>query len=377
MCYDIPKQPNAAALKCAWGEMQVRSALYYPHTTIRNHDLIRTGLLLWDRLEFIVPSDHYRPHYPSKRIAEAMELIGVGHRPNDEEKRDAHQNLRQAVARKLPPQFYFDRRAPFSAMNKDMRLGEIGAIYEMYPEKLFHRTWQMLRRAQLSEDYQLSAAGGLMVMSALADSCAGTTRSRVTDEGDAYATVAGLLGNNPGGPAIKKADAHGQLVAISLKVIDTSTVSIERLIQLRKREATETGHTLRDLRHRYQNGLETYAVRLLNERVTKADASEILRECEDDMKTDLRDLRAELGFARRDALLSKEILAFALTAVGTAASWLFGVPVALEGVVTAAGAPVAIGGLLAARNKYLKERRSILKEHPMAYLYETDLGASR
>jgi hypothetical protein len=39
-------------------------------------------------------------------------------------------------------------------------------------------------------------------------------------------------------------------------------------------------------------------------------------------------------------------------------------------IITAAGAPVAIGGLLGVRNKYLKERQSVMKKHPMAYLYE-------
>jgi NTP pyrophosphatase (non-canonical NTP hydrolase) len=35
-----------------------------------------------------------------------------------------------------------------------------------------------------------------------------------------------------------------------------------------------------------------------------------------------------------------------------------------------AGAPVAIGGLVGVRNKYLKERQAVMKKHPMAYLYE-------
>ena len=220
-----------------------------------------------------------------------------------------------------------------------------------------------------NSDYPMSEFGGLTVMSILADCCAGTTLSRLTDRGEAYATLSGFLGNAVG-PKVRKSDAQAKLITISLKVIDASRLDMATLIRLREREAKEAGHTLRDLRHRYVDGLETYVTKLLNERATKSDAREIQRQFADDMKGDLKDLRAELGFAGKDALLSKEFLVTAITAVGTAASWLFGVPVNLEGVVTAAGAPVAIGGLLAAQNKYLKERSAILKKHPMAYLYE-------
>jgi hypothetical protein len=344
----------------------MRSALYYPHTTVRNEHLAKTALLLWDHLEYIVPWPHFRSHHESRGIAKAMELIGRPHCPGDDEKQEAHTRLKEVVSRKLPPQFYFARRS-------GLRVDE---QYEMYPEKLSPDSWDLLRNARLSgkllpnSDYPLSEFGGLMVMSILADCCAGTTRSRITDRGNAYATLAGFLGNDPTGPKVRKADAHGQLVPISLKVIDTSRVSIDALIRLRKREEKESGHTLRDLRHRYVDGLEVYVDRLVNQKATKADAMEIQRQFANDMKADFKDLRAELGFARNEVFLSKEFFATVLTATGTVASWLYGAPLALEGVITAAGVPAAIGGLLGVRNKYLKERQSVMKKHPMAYLYE-------
>jgi hypothetical protein len=333
----------------------MRSAIYYPHTSIRNEQLVKTSLLLWDRLEYIVPWPHFRTHHGSPAIQRAMELIGASHCPDQDEKRETHTRLEELVSRRLPPQFYLNRER--SHRHDD--------VYEIYPEKLFPESWRLLRETRMSGrllpslDYPMSEFGGLTVMSILADCCAGTTLSRLTDRGEAYATVSGFLGNNP-----------AQLVPISLKVIDTSRLDMTTLIRLRERELRESGHTLRDLRHRYVDGLENYVSKLTNERTTKRDAKEIQRQFADDMKSDLKDLRAELGFAGREAFLSKEVLVTAITAVGTAASWLFDVPVNLEGVVTAAGAPVAVGGLLAARNKYLKERSTILKKHPMAYLYE-------
>jgi hypothetical protein len=95
-----------------------------------------------------------------------------------------------------------------------------------------------------------------------------------------------------------------------------------------------------------------------------------LDEYRNDMDRDLRELRKELGFARRDAILSKEVLVTALAALGTVASWALDVPVSLTGITTAGGASVTVGGLLAARNKYLSARHTIMKSHPMAYLYE-------
>jgi hypothetical protein len=68
------------------------------------------------------------------------------------------------------------------------------------------------------------------------------------------------------------------------------------------------------------------------------------------------DLKSELGSARTEVFMSKEFITTVLTGVGTAASWLAGVQLPLEGVITLGGAPVAIGGLLATRNKYLKDR---------------------
>ena len=55
----------------------MRSALYYPHTAPNSEDIVKTALLLWDRLEFIVPWEHFRPHYKNRQIARAMELIGA------------------------------------------------------------------------------------------------------------------------------------------------------------------------------------------------------------------------------------------------------------------------------------------------------------
>ena len=166
----------------------MRSALYYPHTTIDNVSLVKTALLLWDKLEYIVPSREFHPRHGKRDVQRAMEIIGSARVPTTAEKKEAHTLVEEMVTSNLPPQFY---------LSQD---GKPRREYEIYPQKLLDETWHMLRESRLSgallanSDYPMSEPAGLMVMSILADCCAGKTRTRVTDRGAAYATLAGLLG---------------------------------------------------------------------------------------------------------------------------------------------------------------------------------------
>jgi hypothetical protein len=327
--------------RTSWGK-RMRSAVYYPHTAVNSEDIIKTALLLWDHLEFIVPYSGFEPDYRNSTVARAMELIGLPHPPNREEKKETHTRIEELLTRRLPPHVYYRR-------DKDFR-----HRYEIYPEKFLPETWDLLRHSRMSGklmanlDYPMSEPGGLLIMSILADSCAGTTRSRVTDRSDAYATLSGFLGNVPDSRPVEISEAYAKLV----------------------REAKESGHTLRALRHRYVDSVETYVRRLTQETVRKADAAEIERQFADDMKIDFKNFKDELGLARRDALLSKEIVITALATIGTVASWAFDVPFHLPGAVALADIPTTIWGLLSARNKYLGARRGVMEKHPMAYLYE-------
>jgi hypothetical protein len=233
----------------------------------------------------------------------------------------------------------------------------------------------MLRHARLSgemlgnSDYPMTEASGLMAMSILADCCAGKTRARITDRGAAYATLAGLLSQNAGVDARRPRAPQEQLVQISLEVINTGPLSIERLIEFREREYNERGHTLRDLRHRYIAHLESYVRRLTTEIGNQSDAREVKRQFADDMRRDVAELKKELGDAGREAMLSKEFIITATAAMGAMATWLFSVPIPIAETVTLAGVPVYVGGSIATANKLFTSRRSVMQKHPMAYLY--------
>jgi hypothetical protein len=102
----------------------------------------------------------------------------------------------------------------------------------------------------------------------------------------------------------------------------------------------------------------------------REDAQQIKREIADDMRSDLASLKSELGTAKRDVLLSKDIVLTALAAVGSIASWALGIPIPIAGTITAAGVPATLVGTAATANKYVASRRAVMQKHPMAYFYE-------
>jgi hypothetical protein len=339
----------------------MRSALYYPHTQIQSESLLKTSLLLWDQVEFLVPDPDYKPSYPNAAVSEAVELIGVQRCPTEDEKRDVHLKLEEFVARDLPPPFYY-RSLPGQS-----------EPYEIYPQKLLYDTWRMLEKAQLTSsplanaDYPATDATGLTIMSMLADCCAGETRSRITDRGAAYATITNLLVDEKQPMQV----AYDAVVPLTLKTIDLSSISLTQLIRFRKREEEPGGHELRGLRHRYSECVEKHVEAARNVK-TRADYAELQRCFTDDMSADLADLRSELGLAGRDLAFSKDIVVSVLTGIAAYAAMAFGLHLGIPTALTMAGTPVAVGGVLGSLNKFRGARKATMQKHAMAYIYELE-----
>jgi hypothetical protein len=201
----------------------MRAALYYPHTSIENVDLVKTALLLWDKLEFIVPWQEFRTSYDDPLIARAMEIIGKGHCPSPDEQMETHRHIEQLIDRPLPPNFYY---------GTEQHRHQQDDVYEIYPQKLRPDTWDLLRKSKLSgsmranNDYPLAEPAGLTIMSILADCCAGKTRCRVTDRGAAYATLAGILGTSAESAPEEGKIVHERLVPITLNIIDLHSIGL-------------------------------------------------------------------------------------------------------------------------------------------------------
>jgi hypothetical protein len=165
---------------------------------------------------------------------------------------------------------------------------------------------------------------------------------------------------------------YEQLVPITLSVINTEAIDLKRLIAFREREAKSAGHAIRDLRHRYVSGLESYAERLATVAHDKSDQGEVKRQFEEDMKDDVSSLREELGFGRNEVVFSKEVIGTVVAAAGSIAAWKFGLPANLPEAFTAAGIAPTMFGIFSVRNKYQESRRAILQKHPMAYVLELE-----
>jgi hypothetical protein len=331
----------------------MRSALYYPHTEIRSRNLLKNSLLLWDKLEFIVPDEGYKPNYLDKQVAEAIEVIGRQRHPSKEMKKEAHEKIEKFATRKLPPVFYYQE-----GQGED-------ADYEIYPQKFMLDTWTLLREAQLTSkplpnaDYPMSKAAGLHIMSILADCMAGETRARITDRELAYAMITNLL-------VEERQPIEGSyetVVPLTLEAIQVSDLSLDRLIAFRKRE----DHEIRDLRHRYVDRIEDHIKAVL--KLKKAsDRQELERQFKLDMADDLKHLNDALGRAKKGALFSHDII---VTAVAAAGAFFGGLHLDVS-ALTLTGTAATVGGVLAAENKFATSRKSIMEKHPMAYLYQME-----
>jgi hypothetical protein len=78
------------------------TSLYYPHTKIQTEGLMKTALLLWDRVEYICPMEFVPDPYDDKVMAEAAELITEQHIPSAAEKEETHEVVKRLLSKRLP-----------------------------------------------------------------------------------------------------------------------------------------------------------------------------------------------------------------------------------------------------------------------------------
>jgi hypothetical protein len=333
----------------------MRSAVYYPYTSIRSVATIRSALLLWDELKVIVPWEDFRPDHENRDIAAAWELVGGTMHPDKTQKRAAHKRIEEMLAAGHSVGVYFREDAlP-------------GASYEMWSQKLLPETWDLLREHRLtglplaSGDYPLDEQAGLAVMAKLADACAGKTFARWTDRFLAYGLVADR------DPDVA---AQTSVVPLTLSLLDMSSIPIDVLIDFRRREQSESrGRDYRALRHRYADRIvrhieDTKSVESRNE------LEELRRQFEDEMRQDLRDLQDAL----RSNLIEAATSPVVVTAVVTAGSWLATRDPVATALAAAAGGGAAsavqkVAELFRNRRGFSAKQRETMRKHPMAYLY--------
>jgi hypothetical protein len=355
----------------------LRTALYYPHTALHElgdphgspgsaEHMVKSALLLWDRLEFIVPYKGYRANYRHRGVAEAMELIGASRVPHLEEKQQAHRRIENFVSKPLPQTFYFLEKHQRSLLREQ---------YEIWPEKFLDKTWQLLRERHLAGsalrtlDVPSTKLAGLSIMAILAECCAGTTRARITDRSEAYAIIGSMLAKPQRRANGMEPDPYQRLASIPLPIVNPDTLTLDDLLAFRKREASDSSRSLQALRHRYLDHISGYVDRVRSAR-TSADFDEVRRTFQDDVAKDLGALMGELNRSKTQFKTSKWVFATVLGVPLSVAAHALGIPITIEGALSAAGAPLTLWDFMSSLTDLYKRKVDILEKHPTAYLYQ-------
>lgn len=343
-------------------------ALYYPHTDISNPVIIKNSLLLWDFIETIVPHPDWMPQrFRNNRLLnEAVDLVVRSRVPTETERRSAHNSLEQLLLNGLLPP---------SLIQESKRLWG-SAEFLVYPEKFLHNTWHMFEQGGLAHwdssasNYLVPPAVGFIMMSILADFCAGSQVQKVTDRVEAYAWIskhnAKILGCQyiTGLDVSQVAPAYDRLVTLSLEVLDGRQVPLRRLLDFRKRELRSQGADYSAMRRHYFNALRLCLERIGKEARSENDVLEIEQQFKEEMKQDYKDLRKELGQISMKTLLSTKIGVSALILGGRLIAPILGVtslPDDVEGI--------GIIPLLKAAIEYHGARRDALRRHTMSWLF--------
>jgi hypothetical protein len=353
--------------------MAQHTAVYYPHTTLRSPDLLRTALLLWDHVDCIVPWPNFEitQDLPPE-LAAGAELVLRPRYPTPAEKAKVHEEVIGAFSNGVPR--WVTTALKDGYQHPKYHPSRYDDDYLIYPPKFLEETWDELSRLDVARwldhagDYAVPPALGLTMMASLAAACAGTQQHRITDRVHAYSALVGMTSASLGGELLENVTASSitkdidRLVTVPMRILDGSAVPMKRLIELRKREAKDSSKDLRRMRHKY---LDTLSAPLKDLSVVTSanDARELDHQFREKMEADLSDLKKELKMARNDFLLSKEVGLLIVAAAG-----LFTVPLAFAPIAAAANS-VGVGALLHTGMKYKRARAKALLEHPASWLY--------
>lgn len=360
------------------------SAIYYPHTAVRDEDFLKHALLYWDEIEYISPWENFSalPRYSSDTTKVLSQFLKP-RVPSSQEKERAHSEIMKLIDGDLPPWLQVDRMS---------ESGEREA-FSMFSHKLLPETWLELKKRGVVQfkrygdldDYVSHTYLGLTLMAILARSCAGTLKHTITDRVDAYGSFLkhleflsesqdkrggrrrpasrkpfqrwlGVLGVQ--GPQSEDVE-RDKLVSITLEVIDAQSLSVDALVRLR----TDRKALASELRQHYAEAVEEYVDKLSAPALIETDALTLREEFRRKMTLDMKRLYEELAPVAKKTVLSKEV------AVAVAA------PIVGAAILTSSGIGSLLGGALAAgalgklRTEYRSARDTVFAKHPMAFLY--------
>ena len=347
------------------------SALYYPHTKIRNESMLKSALLLWDEIHTIVPWPGYRIEGGPDLEIEAFDLVGRALYPSQQEKQRLHRLVEDFIQRPLPPAFYLREH---SADRE---------VHELFKHKILHETWHLLQESGMARPtrkrpshYSTPAPTGLVLMSLLADCCAGNSLVRVTDRSSTYAGLAGLFidgtAHNHNEPIwtlaadASRSEAELSITQIALELIDARQFSLESLISMRRKELKESGHRLRRLRHKLSDHLRKQA-EIMTSAISERDKEIAKAELKQTMEDDYKELKDAMGLQAVVSLNTTQMISAAAT-IGTALAIRETLPATVWAHL---GELISVtSGIISVASQFAQSRRKLLQDNPTAYLLE-------
>ena len=216
------------------------SGLYYPHTSLDSVSTLKMALLLWDKLEVIVPND-WLPLTSSiddPHTNQILERFCVKRVPSSKEKEQVHEQVEELLVNTKTYEYL---------TSPDQTL--LGGSYEIYPQKLLDETWELLKEFKLAsqdgtkgyfpgygmfQDIVTSQKMGLLIMLYLAQACAGTTRRLITDQTSSYQSLNQSLSSTFEQETSASSDLE-RIVTRSLKVLDADQLSLEPVFSCSRR----------------------------------------------------------------------------------------------------------------------------------------------
>ena len=330
----------------------MHSAMYYPFTGPNQEEFLKKALFLWDTVDFMVPYKDFRLHAPAVNAAAAdaaLEIIGRGYVPTDEDKQNAHEELEDFCTGPLSDKLVFDVEEP-------------ELLYPFYPQKLFSDTWEMLAESRLAkcvansegiQDISTSKLFGYYLMSVLAVCCNRGRKALITDAFDPYRALATILTDASDKQLAAHEDPRSKLLSIRLNGPSFIDTTLEQLVSVR----TNEDQLVRELRNRFLEALDKAASNISANAGNSNTVREVREEFARNMELDLVELKRALGRSATSILLTKEagLSVLALTAVP----------------LTPVSGVLAIGGLYKGLTDYKDRRRKILLEHPSSWLLAT------
>jgi hypothetical protein len=354
------------------------SAIYYPHTQIRDRDFLKSVLLTWDQVEYISPYPNFEfEKSTSTTVNDALDLICRPYTPTEVDKQRIHARLVRLLSKGVPS--WLSTSTVPESLKSGRPIREYRAPSDgmgIYPRKLDERTWKLLEATSLAKldgderQHYTAPLLGFLLMSMLADACAGAAKQKITDRADAYSflwKIAVAEANAEYLPSPNSAidSLHSRLVTISVKAINTDNIPLKNLLEMRTREArSSSAQDYRAMRRRYMNTIHRYARRLVQEAKSQSDWNEIERQFQIELQDDIAVLSSELRIAKSQLLFSKEVGIAALAAAG-----LFLEPVSSSMILAHVVKAVGWGALVSDGIKFKKAHMDALSGHPASWLY--------